>query len=142
MEPSGMVHALELARQLLLPNGRLLDLHPTGEPPPIEIRMGTGIRRVGFLRETDDFVEYGLADAAVARVIREGLFVIEKSDQYSFDIHADGLEELLSYLAEEWTDAVIDDDIVKRIESLLSSSVTDKEIILRDRIYIARLRPG
>jgi hypothetical protein len=52
------------------------------------------------------------------------------------------LEELLSYLAEEWTDAVIDDDIVKRIESLLSSSETDKEIILRDRIYIARLRPG
>ena len=142
MEPSGMVHALELARQLLLPNGRLLDLHPTGEPPPIEIRMGTEISRVGFLRETDDFVEYGLADAAVARVIREGLFVIEKSDQYSFDIHADGLEELLSYLAEEWTDAVIDDDIVKRIESLLSSSETDKEIILRDRIYIARLRPG
>jgi hypothetical protein len=142
MEPSGMVHALELARQLLLPNGRLLDLHPTGEPPPIEIRIGTEISRVGFLRETDDFVEYGLADAAVARVIREGLFVIEKSDQYSFDIHADGLEELLSYLAEEWTDAVIDDDIVKRIESLLSSSETDKEIILRDRIYIARLRPG
>ncbi|MEK6574726.1 MAG: hypothetical protein AABZ58_10500 [Chloroflexota bacterium] len=75
-----MVHALELARQLLLPNGRLLDLHPTGEPPPIEIRMGTEISRVGFLRETDDFVEYGLADAAVARVIREGLFVIEKAE--------------------------------------------------------------
>lgn len=136
-----MVHALELARQLLLPNGRLLDLHPTGNPPPIEVRVGTEMSRAGFLRETDDFVEYGLADAAAAQVIREGLFIVEKSDQYSFAIHAESLSELQTYLAEEWTDAVIDDDIVRRVEVLLARSERDREVILRDRIHIARLRP-
>src|SRR5574337_298805 len=141
MLPSGMVHALERVRQMLRPSGVLLDLHPAGDSPPIEVRVGKETIRVGVLDETDGCVEYGLAEAALAQVIRVGLFAIDRSTEYPFLIHADSLEELRTYLAEEWTDAVIDEAILRRISLLMAEPKGDSGIILRDRILARQLRP-
>lgn len=136
-----MVHALERAHRLLKGNGRLIDIHPLGEPPPIEVRLGPEIHPVGWLREEDDYIEYVQASQAIETVIKRGLFVQEKQGTFAHITYADTLADLQHYLAKEWQDAFIENVVAGRIEDLMSSIELDQELILRDVIQIARLRP-
>jgi hypothetical protein len=69
-----MVHALEITRSLLKPDGLLIDIHPTGDPPFVEVHVDGEVRLAGYLEETDNFVEYLEADDALTNVTRRGLF--------------------------------------------------------------------
>ena len=136
-----MVHAREKIRRLLKPSGRLIDIHPMDRPPPVAVRLGPHTHRLGYLRETDDSVEYRQADAAVAQVVREGLFAVEHTGEFPFHIYTDAVAELQAYLAEEWKDAVLEDAIAQRAAELLGGPEGDKELFVQDHIHIARLRP-
>jgi hypothetical protein len=136
-----MVHALERAHWLLKDNGRLIDIHPLGEPPPIEVRLGQEIHPVGWLREEDDYIEYVQASEAIVAVIKQGLFVCEKQGVFAYTTYADTLADLQCYLEMEWHDAYIEDVVAGQIEDLMSSIEPDQELILRDEIQISRLRP-
>ena len=136
-----MVHALEQIRRLLKPSGRLVDIHPMDRPPPVAVRLGPHTHPLGYLRETDDSIEYRQADAAVAQVVREGLFAVEHMGEFPFRIYSDAVAELQTYLAEEWKDAVLDDAIAQRAAELLGGPERDKVLIVQDHIHIARLRP-
>lgn len=136
-----MVHALERAHWLLKENGRLIDIHPLGEPPPIEVRLGSEIHHAGWLREEDDYVEYVQAGEALDEVVSRGLFVRERVDTFAHTTYADTLADLQCYLETEWHDAFIEDVVAGRIEALMSSIEPDQELILRDVVQIARLRP-
>lgn len=136
-----MVHALEHAHRLLSRNGRLIDIHPLGEPPPIEVRLGGDVHHAGWLLEEDDYVEYIQASEALDTVIRRGLFALERQGTFAFITYADSLADLQSYLENEWHDAILEDRVAGRIEELMSSTEPDQEIILRDEVQIRRLRP-
>ena len=117
-----MVHALEKAHELLQPEGVLVDIHPSGEPPPIVVRLGKESYLAGWLREEDDYVEYAQADAAL-------------------ETHATAVVELREFLARTWEDAIIDDGVAQRATDLLQSAPTaDKEVVLQERIRIGRYR--
>ena len=136
-----MVHALEKIHGLIQAGGVLLDIHPTPEPPRLEVRLGKRTILAGWLKETDDYVEYEDADAALTGVIGRGLFAVERQGRFAFLTYADSFAELREYLADEWKDAVIDDLTAARIEDLLSAPERDKEVILRESIQIARMKP-
>jgi hypothetical protein len=140
MERAGMVHALERVHRLLKPAGELIDIHPATEPAAIEIRLGRRVFPAGWLQETDDYVEYELADQALAAVVNSRLFSLERSGAFDFVWHADNLADLRAYLAEEWQDAMIDDVTLMRAEELLQSIELDKEVIVREKIQLARFR--
>jgi hypothetical protein len=142
MEPAGMVHALEKIRGLLEPDGRLIDIHPSGEPPPIEVRVGQRTIVVGWMKETDDFAEYAQASAALSQVVERGWFDVERKGAFEFITHADSVADLRDYLAKEWKDAILDEAVAARAEELLSAPEPDKELIVREQIRIARLGPG
>ena len=135
-----MVHALEQIHQLIKPDGQLIDIHHSTELAAIEIRLRDRIFSAGWLHETDDYVEYELADQALSAVVTSDLFQLEQNGIFSFVWYADTLEELRAYLAEEWKDAIIDDVTFTRAKDLLSSIERDKEVILRETINIARFR--
>ncbi len=135
-----MVHALEKIYRLIRPNGQLIDIHPSPEPASIEIRLRDRIFPAGWLHETDDYIEYELADHALASVVDSGLFALEQHGSFSFVWYAGTLEELRTYLAEEWKDAIIDDVTFVRAEELMSNIERDKEVILRETVNIARFR--
>jgi len=137
-----MVHALEKIHQLLEPDGRLIDIHPTGDPPPIGVRISQQTTVVGRMKETDDFVEYAQASDALAQVVRRGLFAVEREGTFEFVTHADSVSEWREYLAKEWKDAILDAAVAAKAEELLSVSGPDRELILREQIRIARLRVG
>ena len=137
-----MVHALERIHQFLEPDGRLIDIHPTGDPPPIGARIGQQTMVIGWMKETDDFVEYAQASEALAQVIRRGLFAVEHEGTFEFVTYADSVFEWREYLAKEWKDAILDAAVAAKAEELLSVPGPDRELILREQIRIAQLRVG
>ena len=135
-----MVHALEKIQQLVQPGGLLLDIHPTNEMAAIAVRLRAQLIPAGWLNESDDYVEYEWADEAVNAAVNSGLFIQEQCGTFEFVWHADSLNDLRAYLAEEWKDAIIDDMTAMRIEELLKLPVHDKEILVSEAIRIARYR--
>jgi hypothetical protein len=140
MERAGMVHALEKISQLLKPNGILLDIHPTNEMAAIAVRLREQLIPAGWLYESDDYVEYEWADEALQHAIDDQHFALERVGTFEFVWHADTLNDLRAYLAEEWKDAIIDDVTAGRIEELLKLPVHDKEILISEAVRIARYR--
>jgi hypothetical protein len=140
MERAGMVHALEKIRQLLKPDGILLDIHLTNEPAAMAVRLREQLIPAGWLDESDDYVEYEWADEALQQVVNDHRFVLERVGVFEFVWHADSLNDLRAYLAAEWKDAIIDDVTAMRIEELLKLPVRDKEILVSEAIRIARYR--
>ena len=136
-----MVHALEQIHFLLKPDGILIDIHPTPEPPPIDVRLDADIHRVGWVREVDDYCEYVAADEALATAVSRNLYTWQKQGTFAFTTYADTILDLRQHLAQTWTDAIIDDDIIRRTLDLMQTPSLNQEIILREVIQIARLKP-
>lgn len=141
METEGMVHALEKIHRLLSATGALVDIHPSAEPPSIQVRVAGVTHDAGWLRELDDYVEYEDADRALAQVIDGGLYVLERQARFNFLTHASSLRDLQAHLADEWQDAFIEETTLRLIEDLMRTRERDKEILLRESVQIARLRP-
>jgi hypothetical protein len=136
-----MVHALEIIHNLLDVDGFLLDIHPSPDPPPIEVRLGEQYVLAGWLKEVDDYVEYIRADQTIEEVVRRGLFTLEKRGTFTFNTYVGSIGELRTYLAENWQDAVVDEQVAGRAEDLMQSPEKDKEVVLRELVQISRLRP-
>lgn len=135
-----MVHALEIVHGLLKPGGVLIDIHPNGEPPPIEVHVGGEVMLAGYVDETDDFEEYFEADKALAEVTARGLFVLEREGLFTFKTHAASITELADFLEAEWTDSVVHEETIARAKALMGEPGESKEITLRENVRIARYR--
>ena len=132
-----MVHALREIRDLLKPNGALIDIRPDGELNEFIRPLGDQEHLIGYLHETDDYIEYRQAEAALQEVLAAGLFQIKKAGEFTFHVHADSFDELKTYLDENWSDAVITEDVIaeaKRIDDAYGLG----KVILRGqtRIYL------
>lgn len=134
------MHALEITHDLLKPEGLLIDIHPTGEPPLIEVHVGGEVLLAGHLDETDDFVEYFEADDALTEVTRRGLFELELEGVFTHMLHAPTIMALVNYLEAEWSDAVLHEETIERSADLIGEPGDDREIVLRESVRIARFR--
>ena len=105
-----MVHALEIIREMLKRGGRLMDIHPSGDPPPIELLHGNSRTLLGYVGETDNFIEYAQADAAVAQAVANGWFSIEHQALFTFQTYADFVAELWGFLSRTWSDVILPDE--------------------------------
>ena len=140
MAPEGMVHALEIIHTLLEPGGYLIDIHPSGQPPPIEVCIADRLHRLGYLQETDNFIEYGQASAALVEVIQRGLFVVEQQGAFIFITRAGSLDELHTFLTENWTDSLLPAEVELRAGELSLSTGQISSAQLIEEVLIARLR--
>ncbi len=140
MAPEGMVHALETIHALLETQGILIDLHPSGQPPPFEAWIAGQSHLLGYMQETDNFVEYFQAAAALKEVVQRGLFVVDRQQSFVFITRAGSFEELQDYLLENWSDAVIPDEIGNLARELSISTGQIDSAQLTQETLIARLR--
>ena len=141
MPAEGMVHALELVHSLLLPQGILVDIHPTGQPYAIEISVGGESRQLGVLQETDNYIEYFQTDEALEKVMQSGLFARTRHENFIFLDHAASLDELRSYLLDNWSDAVWPEDVTSKAEEIAASArPAEIPATLREFVSISRLR--
>jgi len=135
-----MVHALEITHGLLKPGGLLIDIHPSGEPPPVEVHAGSKVLLAGHVQETDGFMEYFQADDALAEVTAHGLFELERETLFPFTIHAPTIRALTDYLENEWSDAILSTPVSKQLAELMAEPGEDKKIIIREIVRISRYR--
>lgn len=137
-----MVHALELVRDLLRPGGKLLDLHPTGEPPIIGFVTSSRRTELGRLQETDGFIEYAQANHALAHALEAGWFKVERQGEFIFTVQADNIASLSQFLSENWKDSLLMPQIVEWAEQLAPLH-SGSHIELSERVQITRFRlPG
>jgi hypothetical protein len=93
-----MVHALHEAQRVLKPDGILIDLRPKAVHRRVGIARAGIIQPVGSMREKfdDDLA----ADRAVAQVLRDGLFKIEKRLEFNCNRTMDSYNEFRDWLNE------------------------------------------
>jgi hypothetical protein len=135
-----MVHALEKVHNLLKAGGLLVDLHPSAEAVAIDVLVDGTPLPAGWLKETDEGIEYLRADEALARVVGDRLFEMQGQERTPFARYADNLEDLLEYLAEAWKDAFLDDTTLRRVRELLAQPAGRHEIVVRETLVVSALR--
>lgn len=129
------MHALKRIHGLLKPGGVLIDLRPKGNPADFWGYKGEDPILLGHLEETDNFVEYHQAAQAMEEAIEKGWFQVQRIGEFDFAIHADSLEQMRDYLAIEWTDAVIPEEVWSNAQKLGPERIT-----LRDLVHIGILQ--
>ena len=139
MGAEGMVHALHQIYDHLKPGCYLIDIHPSGDPPPIDVRLGQQVHRVGWINEEDDYIEYTQADEALAEAVRRGWYKVNQAERFAFTTYADTMAELLAHLANTWPDARVAERTSQQVCDLLNSIEPDREIIVREWIKITCL---
>ena len=135
-----MVHALETVHTLINPDGYLLDIHPVTDKAWVEVKVNGKEYFLDVLEETDDYIEYGQANDALAQVLAKKLFTIDAAGKFTFVIYTDTIEEMRTYLADNWKDAVINESIDRKAKEYITSVAMSYEILVREEILIARYK--
>lgn len=149
MAHEGMVHALEETRRLLKRNGVLVNILPVPEGYFIEVHHDG---RILFAeRKPETFSEDVLrAEAALQQVLDRGLFVIDQKDEFEFRTYGSSVSEVRAYWEEQnaYEEEPKAQDILAReeylyaqVEEILDELGEGAEVVIRERVRIARLSP-
>ena len=134
-----MVHALEQIHDLLKPEGYLVDIHPNGELVEFLLPLEEGEQFIGHMQETDDYIEYHQANDALESAVTAGLFQVVETAEFEFLTHADSFDELKTFLDENWSDAVVTDDVMANARRL-ERKHGKRKTLLRERVRIGLLK--
>ena len=88
----------------------------------------------------DDYIEYRQADEAVDTVVSKGLFQVERTGKFEFRTYANSFDELKVFLDENWSDAVITDEVIANARRLEKEHGMRK-VFLREQTKIELLKP-
>ena len=144
-----MVHALEETRRLLKLDGVMVNILPVPEGYFIEVHHDGRILFAERKRETlsEDVLR---AEAAIKQVLDRGLFVIDQKDEFDFLIYGSSVSEVRAYWEEQnaYEEEPKTKDILAReeylyaqVEEILDEIGEGAEVVIRERVRIARLSP-
>ena len=139
MAPESMVHALEQIHAMLVPDGALIDIHPNSEPVEFHYPLQCGDRLLGYLEESDDYLEYRQADKAVESIVARGLFRMDSVEEFEFRTYADKFDELKGFLEENWSDAIIPAEVIASAHAAEEAS-GETGVFLRELTKISLLK--
>jgi len=134
-----MVHALEQIHDLLKPNGYLIDIHPSGELVEFILPLDGDEQLIGYMQETDDYIEYHQANDALDATVTSGLFQMVESGEIEFLTHANSFDDLKTFLDENWSDAIITDDVVANAKEF-EKKYGESKVTLREKVRIGLLK--
>lgn len=138
-----MVHALKQIQGLLkTSNGRLLDIHPLGEPAPIYVRLDGERHLTGWIQEGSDYEKYDQADDALHEAVQRGWFHLAQRKLITFATYATDLAALRDHLRQNWSDAWVEDLVAMQVENRLNSLAREKEIVVEEQIWLSRFHPS
>ena len=137
-----MVHALEIIHALLGNQGNLINVQPVGKPRPLQIHGGGQSWQAGLIGHRLNFALQKAALEAVAQVVRDGLFVLEHEDTIPFLYRAPSFPTFQEWLAETSENSILEEETAHRARALSQKAGGDCEVIMREELYIALLRPA
>ena len=144
-----MVHALEETRRLLKLDGVMVNILPVPEGYFIEVHHDGKILFAERKREalSEDVLR---AEAAIKQVLDQGLFVIDQKDEFDFRTYGSSVSEVRAYWEEQnaYEEEPKSKDILEReeylyaqVEEILDELGEGAEVVIRERVRIARLSP-
>ena len=136
-----MVDALIKIRELLKPDGLLIDIHPEDTILPIFVQAGSVVTQVGEIDVESKFAKYRLADEAIDLVVEEELYTVDQQEIVDFVIYFDSVAECRQYLAEEWRDAKLSDSSWKQMAKLMTQPSETKQIFYSEGVKFCSLSP-
>jgi hypothetical protein len=135
-----MVHALREIWRVLAPDSLLLDLRPLSGAWPVEVVGAGGVMVTGHVDESEDIADDRAADAALAAVEREGLFVRERDGDFDFSWYWDSLDEAQAYIAEKWTEARVPEEVLAETQRQMARAGEGARVRATARVVISRWR--
>jgi hypothetical protein len=149
MDHEGMVHALEETQRLLKLDGVMVNILPDPESFFLEVHHDGKILFAEQKRETlcDDVLR---AETAIKQVLDRGLFVIDQEDEFDFRTFGSSVSEVRAYWEEQnayeeepkTKDSLAREEyLYAQAEEILDELGKGAEVVIRERVRIARLSP-
>ena len=126
-----MVHALNLGRGLLKPEGLLVNVNNLPVPAAIEVHTDQGKITAGWILDKTEFESERSAFGALAEVVSQGSFTLESERDFTFHIHSVDFDELQIYLSEWWESAVLPEKTSRRAEKIIKECAHVSDIVLK-----------
>jgi len=130
-----MVDALHRAHRLVEPSGWVIDIHPAASDAAVEV----GAIRTGRVDAGDAPVRHAAAARALATVVAAGLFAIDRTHHFSFYTYGDSVEELRDYVEENWRNAHIDDETMRRTREALRADPSARPRV-HEHVHVTTFR--
>jgi hypothetical protein len=148
MEHEGMVHALEETRRLLKRDGVLVNILPDAEGEFIEVHQEGRVLFSEHKREapSENVLK---AEAAIQEVLERGLLVMEQEEAFEFRTYGSSVAEMRAYWKEQNAHGEPrakevherEESLYAQVEEILDEGGEGAEIVFREWVRIARLRP-
>lgn len=133
-----MVHALEESWRVLKPSGVMIDLRPISSYPPVEIVSGTESQSAGHIDDTNDRADDIATDEAIDQVLQRGLFEQHKSDQFSFSLYWNSVDDMQAYAEDRWSKSEqIPSHVLRQAKQLMDTAGDAAKIRLRRPVILA-----
>ncbi len=137
-----MVHALKETWRVLRSGGLLLDVRPVGANRTFELQWADGVRPVGEIDTSLGQPDDEAADAAVDRVVGEGLFAHEAGRIFTVAYYWSSLADMRRHVDTEWADfASVAPDIWARATALVAARQSSLvRVVVRSAIQMTSYR--
>ena len=135
-----MVHALSEIRRVLVSGGILIDLRPLQDRWRVEVVSAHQSYETGSLPGLPAPVEDDReANRALAQAARDGWFLREREETFSYEYSWDTPSEMEEWIEQEWEHlCVLDEQTKKATRSAWARSDADARVCLQVRLSISR----
>ena len=145
MQHEGMVHALSEVRRALRVGGHLIDLRPIVCHPTVDVLSGEGEAPAGRLDDSSNQPDQAACERALRYALAQGWFRRLAGEDFTYSIYWDTPAEMLEYLAANWEEIEVPEEVVLRAQRLADQGPAPVQVRVRLTMRIARyenLRPG
>lgn len=114
-----MVHALNEAWRVLVPQGNMIDVRPLSIDVPLEIIFKGGRESAGMVDMSPDLKYDIAADKAIDIVLDEAIFREIKVEYFDFALYWKTFHGMMADFEDRWKDEIIlADEVIQRAKSL------------------------
>lgn len=134
-----MVHALQEARRVLVPQGILIDLRPVCVDVPIEIVLQEGCESAGLVDMSPEIEHDIAADNAIHVLIGSGVLKELKMEYFDFAYYWNTVKDMKADIDERWkNDVILLDEVVQQAQILFRKHNADGRVRIRVRMKLAK----
>lgn len=135
-----MVHALEIAGDLVGPGGVVVVAHDKRTPPTIELHQGPSHSIAGWLHDNEGFPMIRLADQAVENMIESDQFRLIDQSVFVYRTCIDSRNGFREWLDAQWETSFLPDQIAALIEAFYIEGGDETTAIVQREAWIRSLR--
>ena len=137
-----MVHALEKASRLLQNGSKLIEAHDIPRSFLIAVRTAEKTVPAGRIQSHNKFEQLRQTDAALAAVVRNGMYIPEQEQILDYKIYVDSLDDFSEWLNKQWEGTYLSKKTSKTIDNMMRSGSEKTEIVICRSARMRRLGLG